>query len=85
MSAGSAAQIFIFFKSVPYLRAMCSPKFRTFLVQNGRFRAFLRQNGANSVRRARYLTNHLTFCSETLHIYLLPLCHAFSQVSENYN
>ena len=48
---------------------------------------FLRQNGANSVRLARYLTNHLTFFSETLHIYLLPLymCHAFRQVLENYN
>ena len=39
MSAGSAAQIFNFFKSVPYLRAMCSPKFRTILIQNGRLRA----------------------------------------------
>ena len=37
------------------------------------------------IRPGRYLTNHLTFCSETLPIYLLPLCHVFSQVSENYN
>ena len=36
MSAGSAAQMF---KSVPYLRAMCSPKFRTILIKNGRLRA----------------------------------------------
>ena len=67
-----------------YLRAMRSPKFQTILIQNDRLREpFLRQNGANSVRPARYLTNHLTFCSETLHIYLLPLCNVFSQVSEN--
>ena len=31
------------------------------------------------------LTNHLIVCSETLQIYLLPLCNAFSQVSENKN
>ena len=30
-----------FFKSVPYLRAMCSPKFRTILIKNGRLRAIL--------------------------------------------
>ena len=34
---------------------------------------FLHQNGANSVSPARYLTNHLTFHSDTLHIYLLPV------------
>ena len=39
MSTGSAAQIFNFSKSVPYLRAMCSAKFRTILIQNGRLRA----------------------------------------------
>ena len=42
MSAGSAAQIFNFFKSVPYLCAMCSPKFQTILIQNGRLGAILR-------------------------------------------
>ena len=47
------------------------------------FEPFLRKNGANQVCRARYLTNHLTFGSETLHIYLLPQCHPFSQVTEN--
>ena len=39
MCTGSAAQIFNFFKSVPYLRAMCSLKFRTIIIQNGRLRA----------------------------------------------
>ena len=38
-----------------------------------------------SVRPGRYLTNDLTLCSEILPIYLLPLCHVFSQVSENQN
>ena len=44
---------------------------------------FLRKNGANSVGPAQYLTNHLTLGSETLHIYLLPKSHAFSQLTEN--
>ena len=85
MSAGSAAQIFNFFKSVPYLRAMCPTKFWTILIKMADLEPLLCQTGANSVRPARYLTNNLTFCCETLHIYLLPLCHSFSHVSENYN
>ena len=31
---------------------------------------FLRQNGANTVRQARYLTNNLICCSETLNIFV---------------
>ena len=45
----------------------------------------VRPSACPSVRPVQYLTNQLTFCSETLHIYLLPLCYAFSQVSEKYN
>ena len=60
MSAGSAAQILNFLKSVPYLRAMSSPKFWTIKkLKMADLEPFLCQNGANSVRPAQYLTNHL--------------------------
>ena len=45
--------------------------------QRQTLKPFLFYLSANSVCLAHYLTNHLTFGSETLHIYSLPQCLCF--------
>ena len=73
----------IFSKSVPYIRAMCSPKFRTILIQNGRLRDIFTSKWCKFCPSG--LISHKPFNLLFWHIthLLLPLCHAFSQVSEN--
>ena len=83
MCSGSAAQIFNFFKSVPDLRAMCSPKFRTILIQNGQLGAILTSKWHKFCPSSpiSHKPFNILFWNTT-HLFVTSVPMPFSQVSE---
>ena len=74
-------------KSVAYFRAMCSPKFQTILIQNGRLIAIFVFSNWNIF--FFFLNQMCPGCAALIfyfvQIYSLSQCHVFSQVSEHSN
>ena len=68
---GKCAQIFNLSKSVPYLRAMCSAKFCTLLIKNGRLRA---RFGAVFMKLWNFSKSHMRRRSAAQIFYFSKIC-----------